>query len=314
MKKSRKTIRVLFFTESGRSRGMGHLSRCRAWREEFLRFATSHGIPIDCVVIHHEDSSLESDSWFYADNIKAYRGDIALIDSYSAQPHTYELASKIFPKMIILDDTFIHSYPSSSLVINGAIESHGFYGPHSFKLYCGIQYQAIRSCFRLHNMKKRDFCVVLSFGGSDPKNFSQSVYDKILPHARHYGCRIKVILGKYYLHDFNYDRRICQCFYDLSSEEVARVYAGCRIFITSGGVMLNEALSIGGEILALKSADNQNYQLQAYADLRVIRYVDEQTVASVFLSLMLGVDAITQRSLDFGSKIPEVLENVFREK
>lgn len=306
--------KIAIFTESSQSFGMGHLMRMRLWREIILSYAQKNNMDLECD-LHIYDGQDITKAWFYQDNLKSFNGDLAIIDSYQAPYQAYALALKSFKKVAIIDDINRITFPKECFIINGAPNSMGLYGDHPH-VYAGIEYQAIHPVFSPSD-KKREKQILLTFGGSDEKNFTQKCFDLLAPIAIKLHYSIHIILGPhypyvFYMHDFEPITKIHQ---NCTQDQIASLFQNSLIIITAGGVMLNEALATKANIIGLITADNQSHQVNAYAKENLIIKSNLENLIDDFKTLECSLtfkknQKINNLSLKFGKKIEEVLQNL----
>ncbi len=306
--------KVAIFTECSRQFGMGHLMRTRLWKEKILSYAKENNINLECNLYIYDGQNI-TQAWFYKENLKSFNGDLAIIDSYQAPLQAYELALKSFKKVAIIDDIARINFPKECFIINGSPDSKQLYADYPY-VYAGIEYQAINQLFHPSNKRKKKQ-ILMTFGGSDEKNFTQNCFNLLAPVANKLRYSIHVIIGAHYPHHFDaYDfKSITKVHQNCNQNQIASLFQNSLIVVTAGGVMLNEALATQANIIALATANNQEHQVTAYAKKKLIIKSNLINLINDFYNLNYllfskKIQKFDNLSLKFGKKITEVLKKL----
>ncbi|MCT4585619.1 MAG: UDP-2,4-diacetamido-2,4,6-trideoxy-beta-L-altropyranose hydrolase [Peptostreptococcaceae bacterium] len=190
-----------------------------------------------------------------------------IIDSYLVNKTYFLELKKLFKKVIYIDDLNKFKYPVD-VIINGNIYAKKLYYQKYFdntKLLLGLEYNLINNKYR--NLS-RDFNrelkeILITTGGSDPKNLMEKFIDFILINKINDNIRINIIIGKAFLKknkDIIYNK--------ISEKENFTVYEDINymekimiksdLAITSGGSTIYELMACGIYIVSFSYARNQN--------------------------------------------------------
>jgi len=167
-------MRVAFFTEGGGSKGFGHLVRCKALAEEFLKrgfevlFFVEKGGDIPSFLGSFGDAD-------WGDGLRCESVDIAIIDSYSA---SCDIAKN--SKTVLFFDDFNRSVYERGFVLNAAAKADilSYEEREGVKYLLGLKYVILRDEFTKQKYRKKHkkiSKVLLSFGGADNKNAAKKI-------------------------------------------------------------------------------------------------------------------------------------------
>lgn len=260
-------MEVVIYTEGGGPRGKGHISRCsslaHALREKgaAVRFVIDDMYQADAEVAEAEYLPWISEG---DDN----DADITIIDSWIADAARYEqLVSGSYG--VFFDDTKRMNYPE------GLIISSGHDLEYSNESLGGFEHRLLRPAFwecgmrRYRNQPER---ILLSFGTSDPNNFTQSVLE--LLDERMHATKKHVVLGKGNAHDLPESEQ-CRVHYGLSAEQMKELMVECDIGIISCGQTLLETAVCGLPVIGLVSRPEETVHAKPFIEAGYLLGGDE---------------------------------------
>ena len=168
-------IQVAFFTESGASRGMGHLIRSYTICEKFksLNIKTTFFLDSD---INYDDKFTDI-NYFQWDSFQLMQEyDIIFIDSYEADIKIYESIVKKCKVAVYIDDFSRLKYPKG-VILNFAPDAREVFFKEEMEKYTyllGLKYIPIRNDFlKIKKIKKEQIFIML--GGNDVANLSEEL-------------------------------------------------------------------------------------------------------------------------------------------
>ena len=166
-------VEVAFYTESGSSRGMGHLIRSYSIYEKFksLNIKTTFFLDSD---INYTDKFADI-NYFQWNNFQLMQKyDVIFIDSYDADIKIYESIVKNCKVAVYIDDFSRLEYPKG-IILNFAPDAREIFFKETLKKYTyllGLKYIPIRNAFStIKKIKKEQIFIML--GGTDIANLSE---------------------------------------------------------------------------------------------------------------------------------------------
>ena len=170
--KNMKDIQVVFFTEAGYSRGMGHLIRSFAISEKFKSLGVKTFLFLDSDV-SFDDKFKDVVYFSWKDFELTENYDIIFIDSYEADIAIYHKISRACKVAVYVDDFKRFDYPKG-VILNFSPEAGKTFYKHRKENHVhllGLKYIPIRSKFiDVGATKKEQIFIML--GGSDTANLS----------------------------------------------------------------------------------------------------------------------------------------------
>lgn len=174
-----KNIRTAFFTEAGRSRGMGHFIRTRTIYESFKENGAHVTFFLDSDLdFNYKFQDIIPFSWndFEIDNFY----DVIIIDSYIASKKIYNIASLKSKLIVSLDDYCRIDYPKGMIVNFSPDSNKLFYNEkkEGYNYLLGLDYVPIRKEFKDIRIEKKNHIFIM-IGGSDVNNLTEIVLNSI---------------------------------------------------------------------------------------------------------------------------------------
>ena len=170
-------IQVAFFTESGTSRGMGHLIRSYTICEKFkfLNIKTTFFLDSD---INYGDKFTDINYFKWNNFHLMQKYDIIFIDSYEADMDIYESIANNCKVAVYIDDFSRLKYPKG-VILNFAPDAKEFFFKETMEKYTyllGLKYIPIRNNFlKIKKIKKEQIFIML--GGNDVTNLSEKLVE-----------------------------------------------------------------------------------------------------------------------------------------
>jgi len=170
-------IQVAFFTESGTSRGMGHLMRSYTICEKFksLNIKTTFFLDSD---MNYGDKFTDINYFKWNNFYLTQEYDIIFIDSYEAEIEIYESIVKNCKVAVYIDDFSRLEYPKG-VILNFAPDAREIFFKEEMEKYTyllGLKYIPIRNDFlKIKKTKKEQIFIML--GGNDVANLSEKLIE-----------------------------------------------------------------------------------------------------------------------------------------
>lgn len=170
-------MKVAFFTEAGKKRGMGHLIRSHTIAQKFKDNLCEVDFFLDSDInFSYKINDLKSFTWNIFNVQKKY--DVIFIDSYEATLNNYQEAANNSKVTVYLDDENRLNYPKG-VIINFAPDANEefFQSKKEDTTYLlGLDYIPIRKKFMLTSKGKRENIFIM-IGGTDTQSVSYEILD-----------------------------------------------------------------------------------------------------------------------------------------
>lgn len=261
-------MKVNIITEGGHKYGLGHVTRCFALYQEFVRRGISPELimqgddELRDIVTNGKcqtfDWMVEKDRLFTIID----KADIVVVDSYLANRKFYEEMSKRTATLAYIDDNARIDYPRG-IVVNGSLNARHLPYPRSkgIKYLLGPQYACVREEFRAvskKTIKKKVKSVMVIFGGSDVKNVTPKILKLLVNDFPDFTKN--VVIGK----KFHNTKEILKekddktnfLFYP-NAKELAKTMVASNVAISAAGQTLYELFRVGVPTITIAVADNQ---------------------------------------------------------
>jgi UDP-2,4-diacetamido-2,4,6-trideoxy-beta-L-altropyranose hydrolase len=262
--------RIHFRTEGNSVIGYGHIMRCIALAHYFPK-AEIHfygaGDYSEVLRQHCPQAifrKLERSEDLY-DAVSPE--EIVVVDGYDFPENYYLKIKKAGAKLVCIDDPAENFMPAD-LVINPTPGIRGEdYSSFLFTQFCtGPDHALLRPAFiaaAQTETEKRPGSLLICFGGSDPKNITETALRAALDSAAF--SEINVVLGPGYIHEINLpeDRQIVSFHRNLGEKEMAALMSVCETAILPCSGILLEGLAAGMKIISGYYVENQ---LKVYAN------------------------------------------------
>jgi UDP-2,4-diacetamido-2,4,6-trideoxy-beta-L-altropyranose hydrolase len=268
-------------TEGGNKIGIGHISRCISLYQVFIE--NGHNAQL---IINGDESIYEN--LIGIDNIlinwmeefdtvskQLFQSDIIIIDSYLCSEKICEAISRKVKLSVFLDDFMRINYPKG-IIINGALYANNlnYLKTPKYQYLLGAKYACLRKEFRniiYKNINLNIESVVVTFGGGDNIYLNQlalNILNKELPKAKKtiiIGNKSLDISSLHKLSDKN-----TVILHKVTATEMKQIMTDSDIALSAGGQTAYELCRVGTPFVAIETANNQRYNLEALHKLDVI--------------------------------------------
>jgi UDP-2,4-diacetamido-2,4,6-trideoxy-beta-L-altropyranose hydrolase len=277
-------MKVLIFTEGGRTGGLGHISRCLALYQAFA--CRKHEPWLIINADNSVKSILKQERYKILNWVKNYKkltpllkdAGIAVIDSYLSGPKVYKFISEKSALSVYIDDYKRIKYPKG-IIINSAVSPDKLRYPKEAGLtyLLGTKYAFLRKEFwdipgKL-KVKKDIKTILITFGGADPVNMTPRVLGYL--KLKYPELAKKVIIGK----SFANIKEIIgkkdsktELIYDSGAQDMKKAMLKADLAISSGGQTLYELARIGVPTIGVCFANNQLLNLNGLAEKGFIKF------------------------------------------
>ena len=312
-------MKCAIFTEGGISSGFGHITRCLSLSQAFKKEG------ISCKLMINGDETVEKllagEEYILTDwigdqketDLELEESDIAVIDSYLAEPVFYDKVASKVKVPVFIDDNKRFDYPRG-IVINGNI-----YAPEldyteekESKYLLGLEYAPMRKAFWGSSEKKVRHEVkevIITFGGNDSENMTAlfvSLLNKLFPTLKK-----KVLLGRTFEKSNEIETLYSEnteLIFNPDEKEMRAIMEEADIAFSGGGQTLAELAHVGVPTLAVCVADNQVRNVKAWQSTGFLEYLmaggEEEFASKVEDFIKRHRDASTrEEKSDIGKKL-----------
>lgn len=275
-------MKVIIFTEGGKSIGYGHLSRCVALYDEIKNRGNEVELIIqgdleDVVLLKGKDFRIEN--WISIDYLNRIltNEDYVIVDSYNAQNEHYKKISSKSKKALYIDDIGRLQYPKG-IIVNPALDA-GFID-YSYttneRVLTGPQYVILRSSFsgiKRSNIRNTVSKVLVVMGGTDVRDITtliikniceqnqDIIFDVVINSTQH-----ERISSVNILKNINYHT-------NLSAEEMSQIMLSSDFAISAAGQTIYELIATQTPFIAIQVAENQQNNVDS-----LIEHIPSQIV------------------------------------
>lgn len=317
-------MKIIFRSDGNSQIGLGHIMRsasvmqilqpefrCEFWtrNSEYFPYADFMEKPI---VKHlHFDDDLSEAEFLVKE---ASSRSIFVLDGYHFNTSYQEVLKRAKFTLVCIDDIIAYHF-LADVVINhaGGIDSNSYSCEPYTKLYLGPQYSLIRPVFFNSARPFRDFSdtqILVSFGGADPNNITDTVLEKLAESQRY--NTIHVVLGAANKNAKELKEKYSQNesihFYEkLSGESMYQLMISCPYAVLPPSTICYEYMSVGGLIFLYQIADNQD---------RVREFFLKEKLAIDFSQINSVYDAneiLQRQEIIFDGQAPHRLRTIFNE-
>lgn len=260
-------MRISIFTEGGKGKGLGHLSRCKALAQALRVSLPAVDIHLMAEIDRQTLSFLESSGirfrdldWVHDTGAAvdmARASDAIIVDSYHAPKKLYSmLCEAVSGKMICLDDYARISYPGGTVlnpsVYGGELDYSGAEGT---TYLLGAEYIVLRKAFWNVPEKtvRENIHVILVL-------LKEELCRKVVPWIREYmqDESVKIVIPAFQ-----------KCV--LNGKNLRDQIMEADLCISAGGVTLYELARCGTPAIGIKVAENQSWNLRELEKNGVVR-------------------------------------------
>jgi len=267
-------MKVLFLTEGGRQKGLGHIARCIALSEGLRDVVDNaemlfiyEGDEIAASLFNDSAIAVELDAWQTDSEVAlkhAEGSDLVVIDSYFADQILYErLSEAVSGNILMIDDNNRIKYPRG-MVLNPSV-----YAPSiDYSLEDGTRYLLGRDYILLRrdfwnvpekNIRGKVKKIMITLGGSSLSGLAEDLSG---PIEKEFG----VIINK-----------IDPLKGVVSAEDMIECAIDSDICVSGAGQTLYELLRIGLPTIAVELAENQNLNITSLDEMGFIEKAGTNT-------------------------------------
>lgn len=305
------SIKVLFRVDAGPRIGLGHLQRC-------LSLATALQVRgARCLFLTGGDSAVQDRVkafGFEADRFSGteagrsvdlehalemavrYRADVAIVDSYHAGPDYLKHVRDAGLLVVAIDDEARFSFPCQ-VVVNGGV--HALEMPYGSstrdtRFLLGAQYALLRPEFwdlPLRKVRETVQNVLVTLGGADPHGLMPSLLELLDDQSGDF--TVTAVVGPFFENRDQIEyaarnsRRPVQLIHNPLS--IRELMLEADLSICAGGQTLYELARIGCPTVAVRTAANQDGQLQAFVEAGFVRAVGRADHSKVVVAVSEAV-------------------------
>jgi len=293
-------MKVLIFTEGGKDLGFGHISRCSALFDEL----TSREVEVEFIINSEmtyidmiDNKKCTITNWLSKSFLEkcVSKNSYCIIDSYKADKEIYQFIADLASKCMYIDDNSRIEYPKG-IIVNPSLVSKLSDAIHNMNTMClyGPEYIILRPSFqngKRKTVKRNVKKVLVTLGGSDPRNLTNLILNKIVPLFPE--LLFKVIIGKSFkntkvLKSIQLDNLVIE--EDLSSEEMRTLMLDSDLAITAAGQTIYELLATQTPFIPVQVIENQNNNVAGLIrhDLvnKILHFEDEKLDEKLVLELV----------------------------
>lgn len=265
---------IVMFTEGGRNRGFGHLTRCLSLSQALKNY----GVPVRFIVngdsAAHEALGSEDVRWLDWANDREEacrdlsREDGVIIDSYQADEDVYQSIADSVRIGLYVDDNIRLAYPTG-IVVNGTIFAENFdYRKQKGSTYLlGTPYIPLRREFwevPEKIIRDRIAHILVTFGGSDTQGVTARIVRYLL--RKYPEARKSVVVGKGVADDdmarLKTHTDANTLFYrDIGAGKMMALMSDADVAVSAAGQTVYELARTGTPAILVKVAENQENNL-----------------------------------------------------
>jgi spore coat polysaccharide biosynthesis predicted glycosyltransferase SpsG len=299
-------MKVVFFTEGGKKRGLGHVTRCLSVAQAFQERDR------DVEFVISGDSSVESFltnvDYSFGDwqkenfDLKKHIGveDIAIVDSYTADESRYVLLSRQSKCSVFFDDFSRLDYPEG-FIVNAAVHAENLaYQKRPGQNYLlGVKYIPLRQSFwDIQPKVLRDdlTSLLVVLGGSDLGEKTAEIVEYV---SRYCPFLKKIVfLGRDIIMPQNFfqDKGMDLTYYPyLIEEKFVQVMRDVDVAISAAGQTLYELARIGLPTIVIGIAYNQKQNIDGFHVENAVEFAGWWHDENLMLNLKICIDKLRDK-------------------
>ena len=291
-------------------------------QKELINQAIEEGVYIQTLVnsMTIEDDAQETVA--YAKKIGAHW---VILDGYSFVTEYQQTLKDDGLKLLCVDD-MAHCHFVADIVLNQNTTDGRIYSKEPYtELLMGPEYALLRREFRLFESKKvirneiKD--IMITMGGSDEKNMTETILKWILRLPELNGVRCHIVLGSLNPHKDSISALLSQSNLDgkiytsLSAKEMLNLMQSVDFAITAAGSTVWEYMNIGVPFIYTRLVENQNLSKNFFEKNKIEQlYFDKSSSAQFEKSLktiFFHFEDHKERFLQISAKISTSLKFVY---
>lgn len=272
---------VVFFTEGGKARGFGHLTRCMAlaqalesaFAEPRIRFIVNKSCPLSGLTAGSRLETLRCD-WTRLEGRArkaAAEVDLVIVDSYKAPADFYRSLYALKrerrgkaprpPFIAVLDDFNRLAY-AADMVINPGLSAVRYRRRKGVRFLLGHRYCLLRKEFagiRPNPVRNKVARVLVTLGGGDHRRFIRRMMPFLLRQFPGVTWQIVTRFKDFRLAGGNMKFHV-----SLPARRMKELMFCCDIALSGGGQTLNECCRAGVPVIAFSFSENQTIYSEGF--------------------------------------------------
>ena len=276
-------MKIKIFTEGGKDKGLGHISRCSSLYHEFVE----RGISVDFVaygdigdIDFFNDINIINDNWLVKDYLlnSVSSHDYVIVDSYKANKEIYDIISQKSKKAVFIDDIGRIEYPKG-IIVNPSLDfSHIDYShtPNVIVL-SGPEYVILRQQFRSvksENIRNEVKKVLIMMGGTDIRGLTPLIIGNICRNMS--DTEFDIVIGSIEMEHIQpqvYEINNITFHNNINANEMMKLMVGSDLAITAAGQTIYELLATQTPFIPIQVIENQENNIKS-----LLKYCPEQIV------------------------------------
>lgn len=278
---------IFIFTEYFQKSGIGHYRRCSALAGLFRAENIATEIILDTDSENRSDFEIGTivESWLTTGLHKwiQKKPEAIVIDSYRADSSLYEEVVDAGIRLVCVDDFDRLNYPRKAILYNGGVGGLIYnYRDRYSKVLEGPEFILLRKPFigkvEKHNISKVIKRILVSMGGSDPKNLTLRILT--LLNQRFPEIQTDAVIGPAFEDPDRYKDSLFPSVVfhrNLDAQEIKKLMQSTDFCISAGGQTVYELGRLGIPMILIKTAENQYGNLTGLKKMNIIEnYLDPE--------------------------------------
>ncbi len=311
-------MKLKIFTEAGSEIGFGHISRCSALYYEAIR----QGFDVEVYLFGEEvnltflgNIDVQYVNWMNKEFLQQYLDskDLCIVDSYLANQDILSFISNSSKRVIFIDDNNRLKYPKG-LVVNPSFDIGNIIYPNSRETlyYWGKEYVILRDVFTddsSYILKDKVAKVLVMMGGTDIKNLTPIIIKEIC--NKYVDIHFDIITTQNKIDELNNISKSNVVFhYNVDAANIKKLMESSDFAITAAGQTVYELIRVGLPFIAVKTAENQNNNLQSLLKYNLIQDYIDCNSDRVFQNIKIEFDKMVKYNLrkEMSARIDKTLD------
>lgn len=290
---------VVFVVAGYPAIGMGHVFRALMLAHEI----SSHKVSFVCTresdlaverIASRDYRVIRQQAESLAETVLAQRPDLVVSDFLDTGRDYMEKLAASGARTVNFEDEGPGS-AIADLVINALYEGC----PEDGRVRCGPRYFCLRDEFvqaTRNPLRPRVYTLLITFGGTDARNFTARALEIVAPVCRAWGIAIRIVAGPGYAHKDELERRLARLANPLitfswATNVMSRMMEGADLAICSAGRTVYELahMRVPGIVLATHEREARHgfgRPANGFAFAGLMDKVSDQRLRNVFLAML----------------------------
>lgn len=275
-------MKIKILTEGGENIGFGHLTRCMSIYQAFQEL----GLDVELVVNgggsiekFMEGTNHRIINWLQTEKLRPIMEDtdIAVVDSYLAEPEIYKfISNECFG--VYMDDEKRISYPQG-VVVNASVNAEKLQYPEKegLKYLLGSRYLSLRREFwncEPVKIRRKPKSILITFGGDDLRNLTPLILKTL--EYQFPELKKNVVIGRGFKNIEEIEKlksgNVNLIYYPDAGEMVETMHRS-DLAVSAGGQTLYELARIGLPTLSVAVASNQVQNVKNWEKVGFSKYL-----------------------------------------